>query len=499
MDSIYESGRTGAESMRAVRKRSRAARIRLKRIAHAVIFTAGEAIRKRLHRAGYIYNGIRHRSAAGMSRMGIPRMASVLFLAAAALLVISGSIVGVGLQVYVDGTSMGFVSNQSDFENLLTDVENMASEVLGYPYTLDVDVKYQFEMYDRREGLDELEVKHELLMGIDEIEQLYVVSVDGETVGANTDGTAVKSLVDSFLTRERTIDENVRVEFVRNVEVSLEYTDAQNFATISELAKTLSSNIRDEETYTVQEGDTLSAIAAAHGMSLATLQGLNPGVEEIAVGDTVVVNEAIPLMSVQKVSREVYTEGIAHQTEYIYDDTIDEGKRVTSVAGVDGEKQITADVTYVDGKETDREILLEEVLSEPVTEVIKIGTRKKGVATGTYIIPFNGARTYRGSYDFHTGIDFAGASGSAIVASDGGTVSWAGWKGNYGYLVIIDHGDGVQTYYAHCSKLLVTEGELVSQGDTIARVGSTGRSTGPHCHFEVRIDGTAVNPAIYLW
>ena len=85
-----------------------------------------------------------------------------------------------------------------------------------------------------------------------------------------------------------------------------------------------------------------------------------------------------------------------------------------------------------------------------------------------------------------------------IYAADGGTVSFAGWKGGYGNLVIVDHGGFYQTYYAHCSEILVSEGDQVYQGQNIALVGSTGNSTGPHLHFEVRYNGEPMNPLDYL-
>ncbi|MEH1911579.1 MAG: peptidoglycan DD-metalloendopeptidase family protein [Nostoc sp.] len=99
---------------------------------------------------------------------------------------------------------------------------------------------------------------------------------------------------------------------------------------------------------------------------------------------------------------------------------------------------------------------------------------------------------------FHAGLDFAASYGSTIRAADSGIVIFAGWYGGYGRAVIIDHGKGITTLYGHTSELYVTEGEAVERGQAIAAVGSTGLSTGPHLHFEVRRDGTPVNPANYL-
>lgn len=99
----------------------------------------------------------------------------------------------------------------------------------------------------------------------------------------------------------------------------------------------------------------------------------------------------------------------------------------------------------------------------------------------------------------HTGLDIAATTGTPINVVSDGTVTFAGWSGSYGKLVKIDHGNGVETWYAHTSKMYVTAGEQVSAGETIAAVGSTGNSTGPHLHFEIRINGKTVNPQNYVY
>jgi murein DD-endopeptidase MepM/ murein hydrolase activator NlpD len=103
-----------------------------------------------------------------------------------------------------------------------------------------------------------------------------------------------------------------------------------------------------------------------------------------------------------------------------------------------------------------------------------------------------------GQTALHEGIDFIAESGTAVHAAASGVVAFAGFHATYGYLIEIDHGTGLLTRYAHCSKLLVKQGEFVKRGATIAEVGSTGRSTGSHLHFEVRRDGKALNPTRFL-
>lgn len=99
----------------------------------------------------------------------------------------------------------------------------------------------------------------------------------------------------------------------------------------------------------------------------------------------------------------------------------------------------------------------------------------------------------------HTGLDIATSTGTPIQAAASGTVTFSGYKGAYGNMIVITHANGVQTYYGHCSQLYVSAGTSVSQGQTIAAVGSTGNSTGPHLHFEVRVNGVAYNPQNYVY
>ena len=144
---------------------------------------------------------------------------------------------------------------------------------------------------------------------------------------------------------------------------------------------------------------------------------------------------------------------------------------------------------------------------EPTVRVVAVGTKERPswYPNGYFIWPVQGRinssfgwRSIFGSYSYHGGIDIKASYGQSIKAADGGTVIFAGYKGSYGNLVIIDHGNGKVTYYGHNSSLCVSAGSKVYQGQTIAKAGSTGRSTGVHCHFEIRINGTQVNPLSYL-
>ena len=117
--------------------------------------------------------------------------------------------------------------------------------------------------------------------------------------------------------------------------------------------------------------------------------------------------------------------------------------------------------------------------------------------TGTITSRFGSVSSIRSGA--HTGLDIGASSGTPVKAAASGTVIWAGYKGSLGNLVVVSHTNGVQTYYGHCSKIYVSSGQSVSQGQTISAVGSTGNSTGPHLHFEIRVNGVAYNPQNYVY
>ena len=128
---------------------------------------------------------------------------------------------------------------------------------------------------------------------------------------------------------------------------------------------------------------------------------------------------------------------------------------------------------------------------------VSLGISLVKPVSGTISSRFGARSSIRSSA--HTGLDIATSTGTPVMAAASGTVTFSGWKGSYGYLMVITHSNGVQTYYGHCSKLYYSAGQTVSQGQKIAAVGNTGNSTGPHLHFEIRVNGVAYNPQNYLY
>ena len=195
-------------------------------------------------------------------------------------------------------------------------------------------------------------------------------------------------------------------------------------------------------------------------------------------------------LSVQTISTVTETTEIPYETVTVEDDSLYTDESYTEEGQV-GEQTTTYEIVSINGIEKLRKQTGTATTVEPVNAVVHVGTRERnefiwpahGSYTGNY-----GIDTINGAHRKHAGIDIAGASGSAICAARAGTVVYAGWdNGGYGNLVVIEHDNGTHTYYAHNSSIYVSVGQTVEQGEQIAAMGATGRVTGVHCHFEVRL------------
>jgi len=264
---------------------------------------------------------------------------------------------------------------------------------------------------------------------------------------------------------------------------------------------------RDLVTYTVQENDTPITIALQFGLKPETIlwcnSDLNKNPELLQVGTVLyippidaachLVKEGDTLESIA----ETYSAEVAQITSYEGNHL--EGPPYTLTPGVR--------LVIPGGK---LEYLVWTVPPRPVAagrpasgQFFKAGTFYSGArvaaGVGRFIWPIGSRNITQYYWAYHRGIDIAAPKGTPIYAADGGTVIFAGWSPvGYGYLVVIDHANGFTTWYAHQSQYLVNNGDAVAQGQVIGYVGSTGRSTGPHLHFEVRYNGEPLNPFDYV-
>jgi len=298
------------------------------------------------------------------------------------------------------------------------------------------------------------------------------------------------------------------MNFDDNIEVVESYVTADQITSVEEAVAAVVTVKEVNTIYEVQDGDTLSEIAIKTEVPMDKIVELNESLEDensmIRSGDELIVTTTEPPITVKRVEQEYIEEYYDAEIQYVDNDDWYTTEQKTLQQPSTGRRNIVAQITYENDKEIAREILKEEVLLEAVPKIVERGTK----IPPTYIKPLSGGRLSsgfggrkaptKGASTNHKGIDWATPVGTAIYASSGGVVTKAGWGSGYGYVVYIKHPDGRETRYGHLSKCLVSAGQSVKQGQKIALSGNTGRSTGPHLHFEIRINGVAVNPLKYL-
>ena len=419
------------------------------------------------------------------------------------------SLYTLGAEVSYDGQSLGVVSSRHAAEKVVAELEDITRQTTGdSAYAVDTaELAVETGVYPRRELLSHDEFQEELGDALGQVEYAYVLYVDGEKIVATTRSGALEDLLEQLKLSYETSD-TVNAYFVEDVEIRQEYVESSYVMNLGYIAEKLNETKEGEVTYTVTAGDSYYSIAADYDMSMEDLMKLNEGYDPkiLRVGDVLTISNAVPYLTVVNVERQRYVQDVAYQVEYTDDASMYQGEYKTTSPGVYGKADITANVTYINGEETEREVVASVTLSQPVTEQQLRGTKERPTwyPTGSFSWPCNGVLTSRFGYrsllgsTYHSGIDIGNSYGTSIYASDGGTVTYSGWMGGYGYLIIIDHGNGYQTYYGHNSSLVATKGEKVHKGQLIARMGSTGRSTGNHCHFGIKLNGTFLNPLNYL-
>lgn len=303
--------------------------------------------------------------------------------------------------------------------------------------------------------------------------------------------------------------ELVEVYFYEDVKIVEEYVDIMSFDgfdTVEEALVFVSNGSKERRTHEVQKGENFWTIATLYGIGVSDLEAANPDIkpELLQIGMDINLVVAKPMISVCTVERASFKEAIPFEVVYEDNSSLFKGEQKTKAEGSYGEREVIAELIKQNGKEVARKTISEQVNSEPVTKVVFKGTKNPPPRVGSGVLsrpvyggPITSPFGPRGR-GRHLGIDIGVKSGTSVMAADGGTVTFAGWGDSYGYHVIIDHGGGMTTLYAHNSSLAVSRGQKVHKGQVISYSGNTGNSYGAHLHFEVRINGVHQNPARYV-
>jgi len=310
---------------------------------------------------------------------------------------------------------------------------------------------------------------------------------------------------DAVIPEERkNSDSIVNLEFAQSIEISRVTAQNEEVLSVDEAVAILNRTNIEPTIYVVESGDSPSEIASDNDMTLEELYVLNKGLRDIAkglqVGQKLTVMVPEPELSVVVEENISYYEIVPRENVYVDNNEIYIGTEVISDIGFDGTMEVEAALKTVNGKEISRKVLSTKVITKPKSAVIQKGILPipPKATLGYFITPTANYRITSKfgsrSRGFHLGVDFATNYGSSIRATDGGDVIIAGWRGGYGNLVVIDHGNGYVTKYGHNSKILVKVGQRVGQSEEIAKAGSTGNSTGSHCHFEILLNGRNLDP-----
>ena len=442
------------------------------------------------------------------------RLHSLMFLGgscALAGIILFCSFFTIGTTVSYDGQVLGRLASKSEAETVRKDLESITSRTLGETYTIDDSLlQYNSGWMLRQDIEDKAVYEDQLSDEIGLVTSAYCLYVNDVRIGATPYEGALEELLDQ-LQKAASDEDTISCEFAEDVEIRQEYVPTSEIMNLGYIAELLYSTKTAEVTYEVKKGDTWSQIAAKNDMTSAELLALNPGynINKLQIGEVLTLSASVPYLTMTVVKQERYLDDVSYNIEYTDSADLYQGDYKVTSKGEYGKADVMAKTTYVNGEETERTILSSVTLKEPVTEHRIRGTKARPtwMPTGSFRWPTSGRiSSYFGGRKSpggigstnHKGIDIAVPRGTPIYAADGGTVTYSGWMSGYGYLVQIDHGNGYVTRYGHNSSLTVSVGQHVYKGQQVARAGSTGNSTGNHCHFEVRYNGVAKNPLNYL-
>lgn len=412
------------------------------------------------------------------------------------------------LAVNIGGKQLGHVKNEQIIKEIIEELQKKYHDKLG----CDVEFVQAIQTEKTKALGKKVDSKEEILQKLEaalsiKVKAVGIIINDKETAVVKDKATAEAVLAD---VKEHyasiTPGEVIKIEVAEKVKLAEKFVNPNKIIDKEDAKAIILQGSLETKTYEIQEGDTLWDIALRENITLDDLIKANPQLKsehKLALGDEINLKEVKPLLNITVVKKVTYEEAIPYETEVVTDNSMWKWDQKVKQPGEKGTREVAAQVSYKNGVKIDHVVLGEKVVKEPVTRIVSKGTKAQVAyrGSGRFLWPTVGQITSpygRRGREFHSGIDIATSKGTSVRAANSGTVTFAGWRGGYGNLVIINHGGGIETYYAHNSSLAVKVGQQVEKGQHIACVGSTGRSTGSHLHFEIRVNDSTVNPLSYL-
>ncbi|WP_082232021.1 peptidoglycan DD-metalloendopeptidase family protein [Halobacillus massiliensis] len=428
--------------------------------------------------------------------------------------------------VYIGDKPVGYVdSKQQVQEHLNQRLDDEERKHEDYDLTVMNDIRYYPEKQfapetDTSETLNRLD--KEITIGVEAVG----LKVAGEAVGYLPSEEKADSVIKEY--KEKFVDEEdleeveerqesgekpevdestvINVKLTDEVEHVEKIVEPEEIIEVKEAADLLEEGIDEEKVHQAEKGQAIQEIAHEYDLSEDDLLEMNPQLEEKEILDTnqeIKVMNKGPLTEVLIKEEGKKTKKIPHKTEVIETDKLEKGTEKVKQKGKDGKKEVHYYKTKLNDRTTDKGIIKEREIKKPVKEIVLKGTKvipSKG--TGSFDWPAVGGEITSKQGErwgsFHKGIDIAGVKDRTIKASDNGKVVEAGKSGAYGNKIVIDHNNGYRTTYAHLKSIRVNVGDVVEKGSSIGQMGTTGRSTGVHLHFEIHKNGSQENPLNHL-
>nr|WP_122012539.1 M23 family metallopeptidase [Maliibacterium massiliense] len=428
--------------------------------------------------------------------------------------------------VYFDGIPVGTVADGEELEGIVDGIYADLSQEYGVDVLNKQQLVLEEKLVDPRFIAAPEDVGNAVRKNIDVQVHATVLMVDGLAAVAVSSKDEAEWVL-AQVKAPYALEGNADVQFAEKVAIEERDINYAMLKSKEEALQLLTTGVDKVVPYTVKSGDTISQIAKDNNLTVADLRAANAAIantDNLDIGMTLNLIKPQNLVNVTYTKQVTTVSALPFETQTQDSANLYEGETKVQQEGAEGERQLVETVSYINNVEVGRATVSDTVTREPVAKIILKGTKQKPVSKPSggssgnatskppsnnpsasgFIWPVGGGSISSGFGSrwgsFHYGIDIAAPAGTAVYASKAGTVvrTTSGWGGGYGNMVEIDHGNGVRTRYAHNSANLVSVGQQVAQGQQIAKVGSTGDSTGNHCHFEIRINGTAVNPTSYL-
>lgn len=357
----------------------------------------------------------------------------------------------------------------------------------------------------------------------DELVKASGLYINDEFIGATESQAELDFLLNGMLNKKSAKEQDAICYFAENIECVTGIYPPESIMSYNEIKDAVNGKKVENTLYTANSGDTVESIAAAKNVSVESVCEANQLSTEskLSEGDILSVPEEKPYLSFCVEKNIEYEKEIPYNKVIEYNDNQYEGYSNIKTQGTNGVMLCIDNVKYENGVEVYRTPFSEEVKTPAIDMVVEVGTKSLNSKPSTqktendedsateksnFIWPVDFTHNITSFYgprwgSFHNGIDIAGevSYGQDIFASDQGVVVKAGdLNDGYGIYIVIDHGNGYRTLYAHTSKLYVQVGQTVSRGDKIAEIGSTGNSTGPHLHFEIIYNNKTLDPLNFV-